>query len=76
MKQTYILGYLLFILREFEDILLAVGLIRLTCTNSENFAMRGLRVAKASLRNTTDHGQRNSNRLQKREGGLNTVLRT
>jgi len=49
MKSTYALGYLLFSLREIEDIPLAIGLIRLTCTNSERFAMRGLRVAKQSL---------------------------
>jgi hypothetical protein len=74
MKYKYVLGYLLFSLREFEGIWLAVGDIRLTCTNSENFAMRGLRVVKASLRRVTDHGQRNSNRLEKRAGGLNTIF--
>jgi hypothetical protein len=49
MKSTYALGYLLFSLREIEDIPLAVGLIRLACTNSSRFAMRGLRVAKEPL---------------------------
>lgn len=53
MKYTYALGYLLFSLREIEDIPLAVGLIRLACTNSETFTMRSLRVAKASLRDAT-----------------------
>jgi hypothetical protein len=53
MKYTYSLGYLLFSLREIDDTPLAVGLIRPTCTNSGKFAMRGLRVAKASPRDAT-----------------------
>ena len=72
MKSTYALGYLLFSLREIEDTPLAVGLIRLTCTNSEKFAMRGLRVAKESV--TQHRGKRISNRLKKREGGLNNTF--
>ena len=53
MKSTYALGCLLFSLREIEDIPLTVGQIRLSCTYSEKFAMRGLTVAKESLRDAT-----------------------